>query len=101
MRSDSTVPRVSPTLSKNFHGISAARVTTFLRQELPSHIPDIIFSQIGENEVRVKNPSVILSDLQELCMRFINIGVRYVLIGAFLTRSRPRWISSMSAIYHS
>ena len=57
-------------------------------------IPDIIFLQVGENEVGDEDPSRIISNFCiALCKVFLNAGVTSVLIGAFLQRYAPRRIS--------
>ncbi|KAL3867049.1 hypothetical protein ACJMK2_044286, partial [Sinanodonta woodiana] len=43
--------RVPPELNLRFHGISRAWARSFLPWQVPNPFPDLLFLQVGENEI--------------------------------------------------
>jgi len=85
--------RIPPNLQIVFHGISGGWTNSLFSWRIPSPAPDLIFIQIGENEIGSIDPDRIIRNIAWLCSMFLHNGVSHVIVGALLPRLHPRYLS--------
>jgi len=88
-----SVCRVPPDFQILFHGVSGAWSSRFFNWRIPRPLPDVIFIQVGENEIGALDPDQIINNIIRLCIILLRSGVPHIMVGAMIPRLRPRHLS--------
>ncbi|KAL3889747.1 hypothetical protein ACJMK2_002076 [Sinanodonta woodiana] len=65
----------------------------FLESRVPVPHPDLVFPQVGENEVGYTDPFLIIRNILSICMVLLQNGVSNIMVGALVPRLSPRHVS--------